>query len=374
MMASVVCKAYALPAASASVGRAYSSQSASTSALTIPHAPLHLPFNVGSSKPRRHRCSGVILSTLSTSAGFSHHDQASGGSQGHWQQVIRRQVGARASAGSLSGDGGDAESLAAAKDARDKRNLNGVIGIGAVLAVLGGMVAAYAVGGPRALLEAISKSGLPAAFSLIFVSEIGDKTFFIAMLLAMRHAKIPVLVGSSAALSLMTVISVAIGRLFQKVPAQLKTTIPVGEYAAVALLVYFGFRALRAAWLMPDEASVDEGEESELAAAEEVLKKQEAERTSKVNKLSVWEVLVESFSLVFLAEWGDRSMLATIALGAAQSPVGVALGASGGHVLATGLAVFGGSFLSQYISEKQVGYVGGILFLVFAVATLMGIF
>lgn len=63
----------------------------------------------------------------------------------------------------------------AAKDARDKRNLNGVIGIGAVLAVLGGMVAAYAVGGPRALLEAISKSGLPAAFSLIFVSEIGDK-------------------------------------------------------------------------------------------------------------------------------------------------------------------------------------------------------
>jgi putative Ca2+/H+ antiporter (TMEM165/GDT1 family) len=301
-------------------------------------------------------------------------DQILGGVQTSWRRVKRKPGGARASTGSLSDDGGNAESLAAAAEARDKRNLNGAIGIAAVLAVLGAMVAAYSVGGPLVLMEAISKSGLPAAFSLIFVSEIGDKTFFIAMLLAMRHAKIPVLVGSSAALSLMTVISVAIGRLFQKVPAQLKTSIPIGEYAAVALLVYFGIRALRSAWLMPDEPSTDEGEDSELAAAEEVLKKQEAERTSKVNKLTVWQVLVESFSLVFLAEWGDRSMLATIALGAAQSPVGVALGASGGHVLATGLAVFGGSFLSQYISEKQVGYVGGVLFLVFAVATLLGVF
>jgi threonine/homoserine/homoserine lactone efflux protein len=51
--------------------------------------------------------------------------------------------------------------------------------------------------------------------------------------------------------------------------------IPIGEYAAVALLVYFGIRALRSAWLMPDEPSTDEGEDSELAAAEEVLKKQE---------------------------------------------------------------------------------------------------
>eukprot|EP00268_Persea_americana_P051807 TRINITY_DN574_c3_g1_i2.p2 TRINITY_DN574_c3_g1~~TRINITY_DN574_c3_g1_i2.p2 ORF type:complete len:105 (-),score=16.76 TRINITY_DN574_c3_g1_i2:723-1037(-) len=73
-------------------------------------------------------------------------------------------------------------------------------------------------------------------------------------------------------------------------------------------------------------------------------------------------------------EWGDRSMLATIALGAAQSPWGVASGAIAGHLVATTVAILGGSFLANYISEKLVGYLGGVLFLLFALATLLGVF
>ena len=84
--------------------------------------------------------------------------------------------------------------------------------------------------------------------------------------------------------------------------------------------------------------------------------------------------LLEVASLIFVAEWGDRSMLATIALGAAQSPLGVAGGAIAAHALATLVAVVGGAMLSQHISEKAVGYVGGTLFLVFAAATVFGIF
>lgn len=55
-------------------------------------------------------------------------------------------------------------------------------------------------------------------------------------------------------------------------------------------------------------------------------------------------------------------------------PAGVATGAIVGHAIATAIAVIGGSIASQYISEKTVGYIGGVLFLVFALATGLGYF
>ncbi|CAD5174699.1 GDT1-like protein 2, chloroplastic isoform X1 [Musa acuminata AAA Group] len=227
-------------------------------------------------------------------------------------------------------------------------------------------------GGPSALIATLAKSGFTAAFTLIFVSEIGDKTFFIAALLAMQYDKAMVLFGSMAALSLMTVLSVVIGRLFNSVPAQFQTTLPLGEYAAVALLTFFGLKSIKNAWEIPSDADTNSKEKSELGElveAEELVKEKVAKKLT-----NPFEVLWKSFSLVFFAEWGDRSMLATIALGAAQSPWGVAGGAIAGHLVATSIAIVGGSFLANYISEKLVGYLGGVLFLIFAVATLLGVF
>ncbi|XP_057431438.1 protein PAM71-homolog, chloroplastic [Lotus japonicus] len=228
-------------------------------------------------------------------------------------------------------------------------------------------------GGPTAVLEAIAKSGFTAAFTLIFVSEIGDKTFFIAALLAMQYKKGLVLLGSIGALTLMSILSVVIGRIFQSVPAQFQTTLPIGEYAAVTLLLFFGLKSIKDAWDLPSDV-VKKGDNSspeldELAEAEELVKEKASTRLS--NPL---EIIWKSFSLVFFAEWGDRSMLATIALAAAQSPWGVASGAIAGHLLATTIAILGGAFLANYISEKLVGYLGGGLFLIFAVATFFGVF
>ncbi|XP_024385279.1 GDT1-like protein 2, chloroplastic isoform X2 [Physcomitrium patens] len=257
---------------------------------------------------------------------------------------------------------------------KQKATLQAIAGVAALvgLGTLGGVALTLSKGGPAALMAAIAKSGFSAAFALIFVSEIGDKTFFIAALLAMRHSRVLVLLGATGALSLMTIISVIIGRIFQSVPAQLQTTLPIGEYAAVALLIWFGFRSIKAAWDLPSEqpgTAVESSDSGELAEAQEFLEKSETKKVA-----TPLQVVTEAFSLVFVAEWGDRSMLATVALGAAQSPWGVASGAIAGHVIATALAVLGGAFLAQYISEKVVGYTGGVLFLVFAAATLLGVF
>ena len=51
--------------------------------------------------------------------------------------------------------------------------------------------------------------------------------------------------ASLTALSAMTVISVAIGRCFRHVPAALQSSLPIGEWAGAAMMVYFGVRTLR---------------------------------------------------------------------------------------------------------------------------------
>ena len=127
---------------------------------------------------------------------------------------------------------------------------------------------------------------------------------------------------------------------------------------------------------MSQSGAGDELEEAE----ESVLEAEQGGRVSVSDPkggskwVSPWKALLQVGSLIFVAEWGDRSMLATIALGAAQSPAGVAGGAIAGHAAATLIAVVGGAVLSDRISEKTVGYLGGVLFLVFAVATVLGLF
>ncbi|GFH09529.1 GDT1 family protein [Haematococcus lacustris] len=184
------------------------------------------------------------------------------------------------------------------------------------------------------------REGFVSGFLLIFFSEIGDKTFFIALLLALRNSRSAVFIGTLGALSIMTVISVLLGRtlhlLDEAVPFDNTPLagVPIDDLLAAGLLIWFGIQTLR-------------------GAAADTLK-----------------LILSTFTLVFAAEWGDKSFLATIALGAASSPLGVAGGAVAGHGVATALAVAGGAVLTRYFSPK---YMGGALFLVFAAATLVDV-
>ncbi|KAG9150560.1 hypothetical protein Leryth_026674, partial [Lithospermum erythrorhizon] len=77
-------------------------------------------------------------------------------------------------------------------------------------------------------------------------------------------------------------------------------------------------------------------------------------------------IFLESFILTFLAEWGDRSQIATIALATHKNAIGVAVGATIGHTICTTVAVIGGSMLASKISQRSVATVGGLLFLGFS--------
>ena len=215
----------------------------------------------------------------------------------------------------------------------------------------------------------LTKSGFFASLSLIFASEIGDKTFFIAALLAMRYGRFLSLVGSVSSLSLMTVISVIIGYAVQRVPSVVESSEIVGKYLSAISLLYFGLKSLYTAATQGDETA---GEE--LTEAEEQVASAEESGSIQKSGNSVFTAFMEIAGLIFVAEWGDRSMLATIALGAAQSPIGVAGGAIVGHTVATIIAVIGGAALADKISERTVNIIGGSLFILFAIATAFGLY
>lgn len=217
----------------------------------------------------------------------------------------------------------------------------------------------------------IGQSGFVAALSLIFLSEIGDKTFFICAILAMRLGRWISFLGTLLALSAMTILSVGLGVAFNVIPEAMRTSIPIGKYLSVALLFFFGIRSIWIGMGRSKSTSEDERAEAEetIAHSETVKSDPTAPRLSlSTFKMQLRSIFVVS-ALIFVAEWGDRSMLTTIALGASRGPLGVALGGIVGHALAAMIAVVGGSFISSFISEKGVNLIAGILFIVFAIAT-----
>jgi putative Ca2+/H+ antiporter (TMEM165/GDT1 family) len=167
-----------------------------------------------------------------------------------------------------------------------------------------------------------------ASISVIIVSELGDKTFFIAALMAMRHSRLVVFSGAIAALFIMTVLSVVLGFATTVIPRTYT------YYASTVLFAVFGIKMMKEAWGM----SPDEGQEELEQVSAELKKKDEQLHNEQFQSLpngdiesgiqpikvfhrraSRWfrcisPIFLQASTLTFLAEWGDRSQLATIIL------------------------------------------------------------
>jgi putative Ca2+/H+ antiporter (TMEM165/GDT1 family) len=180
--------------------------------------------------------------------------------------------------------------------------------------------------------------------------------------MAMKSPRLTVFAGAIGALAAMTVLSAALGWAAPNLISKTYT-----HYAATALFFFFGLKSLYDAFF-----KVDDGEESELEQVEQELNKGKTSDKEKATLLTMIfsPIFIKAFTLTFLAEWGDRSQIATIGLAASEDVVGVTLGGILGHMVCTGAAVLGGRHLATHINEKTVGVLGGLLFLVFGAHSL----
>lgn len=208
----------------------------------------------------------------------------------------------------------------------------------------------------KRLLQAFTASLL-----LITISELGDKTFFIAVILSMRYDHRTVFSSVLSALALMTVLSVLLGQAVSLLP---KT---YTHYGAIALFLIFGVKLIIDAIRMSPNSTeevVKEAQETVEEQKQQIAIPLFGKMLARYPQIGIW---IQAFVMTFLAEWGDRTQISTIALAAANDPVFVTLGAILGHGICTVIAVIGGRMVAGRISERVITGIGGVLFLIFGV-------
>lgn len=177
------------------------------------------------------------------------------------------------------------------------------------------------------------------SFLLVFVSEMGDKTQLLALVLAARFRKpVPILFGILAATLLNHALASYVGSFITQFvsPGVLK-------WILAATFIGFGL------WiLIPDK---DDG----------------------IKKDPQWGPFWTTAVLFFFAEMGDKTQLATVALGAKYAaPIAVTVGTTAGMMGADGLAVFFGQAFTDKIPMAWVHRIASALFILFGVGILLG--
>ena len=174
------------------------------------------------------------------------------------------------------------------------------------------------------------------SFGVVFVAELGDKSQLMALTFATRYRALPVLAGITIATAVVHAVSVAVGY-------GLGSALPTGWIALVAAVAFFGFGA----WTLRGDSLTDD----EQAKAER----------------STGSAVVAASVAFFLAELGDKTMLATITLATQYGWFGTWLGSTVGMVAADALAIAVGRLLGRNLPERVVTLGAAALFFVFGV-------
>jgi len=177
------------------------------------------------------------------------------------------------------------------------------------------------------------------AFGVVFLAELGDKSQLMALAFATRYRAMTVLIAVSVATLLVHAGSVLIGRVFA-------VALPVNLIQIVAGLAFFVF----AAWTIRGDKLGEDDED-------------------KARRGGRWP-LVTIGTAFFLAELGDKTMLATITLATTQEPIGTWLGSTAGMVAADAIAIAIGAILGTRLPERAIKIFATLAFVVFGVLLL----
>lgn len=173
------------------------------------------------------------------------------------------------------------------------------------------------------------------AFGAVFLGEMGDKSQLMALTFATKYRMRTVILGLVIAIGALIGLSVGVG-------AAVGNLLPTDWIRLAAAVMFIGFGL----WGLKPEKDDDEDDGP--------IKER---RTG----------LLTIVTAMFLAEFGDKTMLIAMGMGSSYNPWGVWIGGTAGMLAADLLAVFAGAWIAKRIPEKVVRYVSSGLFLVIGV-------
>lgn len=173
------------------------------------------------------------------------------------------------------------------------------------------------------------------SFALIVTAEIGDKSQLVCMALASKHKPWPVLLGATVAFALLNTLAVVFG-------AAIASWLP--EYIVAATVAFlfgvFGIHALRVN---------DEDDE-------------------EIQEKSGHGIFFTTFLLITVAEFGDKTQLAVVALSSTAMPAAVWIGSTAALVTTSALGILAGRTILQKFPLALLHRISGVIFLILSIA------
>lgn len=180
-----------------------------------------------------------------------------------------------------------------------------------------------------------------SAVFFVTLAEMGDKTQLLAMALATRYRTRDVLTGILVATILNHGLAVALGDLLTRL-------VPFSYIQAAASLSFIGFGL----WTIRGDKLAGEDKKRT--------------RFGPIGTVTI---------VFFLAELGDKTQLATIALAAKyQAPILILMGTTLGMLIADVIGIWVGVLMGRKIPERLVKIISAAIFIIFGIAGLWSSF
>ena len=178
------------------------------------------------------------------------------------------------------------------------------------------------------------------SFGIIFAAELGDKSQLMALAFSARYRALPVLIGITLATAVVHAVSVVVGSV-------LGVALPTRVITIVAGAAFLLF----AAWTVRGDS----------------LGEDDAARAARAGGSVIWA----ASGAFFLAELGDKTMLATITLASKENLFGTWLGSTLGMVAADAIAIVIGQQLGARLPERAIKIGASVLFVIFGVVLII---